>query len=235
MVPAGEVVDSVIEQIKPKLKPKTIIIDGGNSLFTDTIKRAINLEKQKIFYLDCGTSGGLKGKEIGFSLMVGGDKNAYEKITPIFDAIAAPSGYAHMGPSGSGHYVKMVHNGIEYAILQAFGDGFNLLKNGHYKNLDLKTIARVWSNGAVIRSWVVELLHEIFSKITDFEQISGKIGENLTGRWTLEEANKQKIDFEILEKALTKRSWSRKTGGDFSTKLVALLRNKFGGHKLEKP
>jgi 6-phosphogluconate dehydrogenase len=233
MLPAGDVIDKVISQIKPHTKSGTIIVDGGNSLFTNTIRRAKDLEKNKISFLDCGTSGGLRGEEIGFSLMIGGEKNSYEKLTPIFDAIATPNGYAYMGESGAGHYVKMVHNGIEYVVLQAFADGFNLLKNGHYKNLELKNISGVWQNGSIIRSFIVELLNEIFSEITDFASVPGKIGENLTGQWALEEANKHKIDFGLLKNALNKREWSRQTGGDFSTKLVALLRKKFGGHMLQ--
>jgi 6-phosphogluconate dehydrogenase len=233
MVPAGKPVDDVINQISDALEEKSIIIDGGNSRFSDSVRRAKELEQKDIFFLDCGTSGGLKGKTIGFSLMIGGEKEAYEKATNVFQAVAAPNGHAYMGPSGSGHYVKMIHNGVEYALLQAYADGFDLLKNNdQFKNLDLKKIATVWKNGSVIRSWIVELLEEIFSQKLDFEKISGAIGENLTGRWTLEEANKQSVSMELLEKALEIRQWSRDTGGNFSTKLVALLRNKFGGHPL---
>ena len=243
MVPAGKAVDTILEQIKDYLTPETIIIDGGNSLFTDTIRRANDLSQKNIFYLDCGTSGGLYGKKNGFSLMIGGNEDAYKKVEPIFKAIAAPSGYTYTGPSGSGHYTKMIHNGIEYVILQAIADGCNLLKNGYYKDLSIEKITGVWSNGSVIRSWIMELLHEIFkvshsTKVppsreeNQFDSISGAIGENLTGKWALEEAKKQNIDWKLLEQALEKRQWSRETGGDFSTKIVALLRNKFGGHKL---
>lgn len=233
MVPAGKIVDEVLTQLSPHLPPKTIIVDGGNSNFHDTIKRAEELAHKNVLFVDCGTSGGLHGKEIGFSLMVGGDKQAYETIEPLLKSIAAPNGYAYMGPSGAGHYVKIIHNGIEYALLQAYANGFNLLTHGHYDNLDPEAIARVWSNGSVIRSWITELLHEIFAQNPDFTQISGAIGENKTGQWTLEEANKQQVDMPLLKSALETRKWSRETGGNYATKIVALLRNAFGGHEVK--
>lgn len=232
MVPAGKIVDDVITQLKPHLKPKTILIDGGNSHFPDTINRAKELEKDGFSLLDCGTSGGVRGREIGFSLMIGGDKKSFEKAEKIFAAIATPNGYAHLGPAGAGHYVKMIHNGIEYAILQSYADGFNLLKHGEYNNLDLHKIATVWNNGSVIRSWICELIQEIFEQSQEFTKISGKVGENLTGQWTLLEANKQNISMDLLQAALKTRKWSRETGGNYATKLIALLRKKFGGHQL---
>jgi len=233
MVPAGKIVDDVLEQIVPHVQPKTIIIDGGNSHFPDTVRRAQALAKKNIFYLDCGTSGGLKGKEIGFSLMIGGNEQAYKKAETIFAAIAAPSGYGYMGPSGAGHYVKMVHNGIEYSLLQSYAEGLNLLKHGSYKNLDLALVTQVWSNGSVIRSWIVDLLQEIFATDQDFATISGAIGENFTGQWTLAEAKKQNIDMSLLQHSLKVRALSRESGGDYATKLIALLRNKFGGHPIK--
>ncbi|MBU1007837.1 decarboxylating 6-phosphogluconate dehydrogenase [Candidatus Dependentiae bacterium] len=234
MVPAGKVIDSVIAQIKSNVKESSIIIDGGNSHFQDTIRRSQELAKDNIFLLDCGTSGGLRGSDIGFSLMIGGDHNSYKKAEPIFKAIAAPNGYAYLGPSGAGHYVKTVHNGVEYVILQSYADGFNLLKHGQYKDLDLHKISKVWNNGSVIRSWICELLEEIFAQDQSFTDISGFIDENLTGQWTIEEANKQNISMKLLEISLEIRAQSRQTGGDYATKIVALLRNKFGGHEVKK-
>lgn len=234
MVPAGKPVDDVLEQLKPHLTPNTIIVDGGNSHFPDTVRRCKELEVLGVSYLDCGTSGGLKGREIGFSLMVGGDKEAYKKTESFLQAIAAPGGYEHMGPSGAGHYVKMVHNGIEYAILQSYAEGLHLLRAGSYKDLDLAKITGVWKNGSVIRSWIVDLLEEIFVENPDFEKISGAIGENLTGQWTLQEAEKQNVPMILLKDALAIRAWSRKESGNFGTKIVALLRNKFGGHPIEE-
>ncbi|HBS47868.1 TPA: decarboxylating 6-phosphogluconate dehydrogenase [Candidatus Dependentiae bacterium] len=234
MVPAGKIVDETIEKLLPHLKKDSIIIDGGNSNFEDSIRRYNFLKKHQINFVDCGTSGGLHGRENGFSLMVGGDQNIFEKLKPIFQAITAKNGYEHIGPAGAGHYVKMVHNGIEYALLQAYGEGFNLLKNGHYKNLDLEKIASVWNHGSIIRSWILNLSVEIFKEDQELKNISGEIGENLTGRWTEQEAEKQNIPLDLIKKSLDIREWSRKSGGNYATKVVAMLRNKFGGHEVKK-
>jgi 6-phosphogluconate dehydrogenase len=233
MVPAGKIVDQTIKKLKTNLKKEAIIIDGGNSNFKDSIRRAKSLEKQKIYFLDCGTSGGLHGKKMGFSLMVGGDAKIYKKMQPVFKAISAKDGYAYMGPSGSGHYVKMIHNGIEYALLQSYAEGFNLLKNGKFKNLNLEKISNVWGHGSVIRSWILELLHNVFKKDQDLKNISGEIGENLTGRWSLQEAKKQKIPLDLVERSLKIRELSRESGGNYATKIVSMLRNQFGGHPLK--
>ncbi|MFH0898335.1 MAG: decarboxylating 6-phosphogluconate dehydrogenase [bacterium] len=234
MIPEGDSLDCVIEKLSFCAQPGDIIVDGGNSFFENTIRRHAMLAKKNIYYLDCGTSGGIKGKEIGFSLMIGGEQKIFEKLEPLFKAIAAPHGYGYMGPSGAGHYVKMVHNGVEYSLLQAYAEGFHVLKTGHYKDLDFEKITQVWSNGSVIRSWIVDLLHDIFSRDQDFKSISGEIGENMTGRWAIEEAHKQKISMDLLERALQIREESRKTGGDYATKIVAMLRNAFGGHEVKK-
>lgn len=232
MVPAGEIVDAVLNDLKPSLQEGDIVIDGGNSHFPDSVRRAQELAQQKINFLDCGTSGGLLGREIGFCLMVGGDKVAYEKVTPILKSVAAPNGYEHVGPAGAGHYVKMAHNGIEYALLQAYAEGFHLLKNGEYKNLDMEQIAGLWRNGAVIRSWLLDLAHNVFKKDQELKNISGEIAESGTGRWTVDEAHKQKIPVDLIERALAIRAESRKMGGSYATKVVALLRNQFGGHSV---
>ncbi len=238
MVPAGKPVDDVlnvlIETFKHQDSIKNIIIDGGNSNFQDSIRRSQLLEQKNIFFLDCGTSGGIHGKELGFSLMIGGNKDIYTQIEPLFKAIASPLGYAYMGPTGAGHYVKMVHNGIEYALLQSYAEGFRLLKEGHYKNLDLEKISHVWQNGSIIRSWILDLTNKIFKQDQKFNNISGEIEENLTGRWTLQEAQKQNIPIDLIQRALEIRKESRQTGGNYATKIVALLRNQFGGHQVKK-
>ena len=234
MVPAGKTVDMILEQLTQIMQPKSIVIDGGNSHFKDSIKRAQHLEQHSFNFLDCGTSGGIHGETEGFSLMIGGNQKIFKQIESIFQAIASPQGYAHMGPAGSGHYVKMVHNGIEYALLQSYAEGLHLLKEGHYKNLDLQKITNVWNHSSVIRSWILQLLEEIFTQEKNIESISGEIEENNTGRWTLEEARKQNIPTHLIEKSLEIRSWSRKNGGNYGTKLVALLRKYFGGHKTKK-
>ena len=233
MVPAGKAVDTVIAELIPLVKKETIIIDGGNSFYQNSVRRHDLLLKHGIAFLDCGTSGGLHGRDDGFSLMIGGDKDAYARCEPIFKAIAAPGGYARVGPSGAGHYVKMTHNGIEYALLQAYAEGFHLLKDGTYKDLDLEKISEIWNNGSIIRSRILKLTRDIFAAHTDFDEISGAIGENKTGLWTVEEAARQGVPVDLIERALAIRGESRVTGGNYATKLVALLRKEFGGHPVE--
>ena len=234
MVPAGKPVDEVIDELRPGLKAGDIVIDGGNSHFPDSVRRYAQLQQLKVHFVDCGVSGGLKGREIGFSIMVGGDKQIFEHLIPIFEALSAPDGFGYMGPAGAGHYVKMIHNGVEYALLQAYAEGFHLLQEGRYNNLDLEKIARVWSNGSVIRSWIVELCEEIFNENPNLTDVPGAIGENLPGRLTQQEAHEQRVPIRMIDDSLDIREWSRETGGNFGTKVVAMLRNKFGGHKLEK-
>ena len=234
MIPAGELIDKVLQQLQPSLQPGDIIIDGGNSHFFDSVRRAKLLKKKSIHYIDCGTSGGIAGKIKGFSLMVGGDEKIYNIIEPILKALAAPGGYGYMGPSGAGHYVKMIHNGIEYAVLQSYAEGFNLLDNGSYNNLDLEKISKVWSHGSIIRSWILDLAHKIFKKDQELDSVGGQIQESGTGRWVVEEAYAKKIPAVLIEDALTIREWSRTTGGNYATKVVALLRHAFGGHAITK-
>jgi 6-phosphogluconate dehydrogenase len=234
MVPAGDPVDEVINELTKHIKSGAVIIDGGNSNFKDSVRRYKALKSKNIDFIDCGTSGGLQGKDIGFSLMIGGDKEAFEKLDPVFKSIAAPEGYAYMGPAGAGHYVKMIHNGIEYALLQSYAEGFQLLKEGRYKDLDLEKISSVWNHGSIIRSWILELAHEVFAQDQNLTEISGKIGENKTGRWTLDEAKEQNVPVDLIERSLQIRAASRQTGGNYATKVVAMIRNRFGGHPLAK-
>jgi len=229
MIPAGPLIDQTIAALGT-LRPGVIIVDGGNSNFNDSRKRAAALAQKKIPFLDCGTSGGVHGQEHGFCLMVGGDYHAYQAIEPLLKVIAMKDGYGYMGPSGAGHYVKMVHNGIEYGLLQAYAEGFDLLRNGDYKDLDLEKISRVWLHGAVIRSWLLELAHDIFKEDQMFGSVSGAIQEGGTGAWTVENAHKNKVLVPVIATSLEVREWSRKTGGNFATKLIALLRHAFGGH-----
>ncbi len=235
MVPAGDITDNVINELSQKLKPGSIIIDGGNSNFHKTKKRYALLKERNINLLDCGTSGGVAGKLGGYSLMIGGDKDVFEKTEEIFKSIAAPNGYNYMGPAGAGHYVKMIHNGVEYSLLQSYAEGFDLLKNNtNYQNLDLETITDTWLNGSVIRSWILELCKNIFAQDQKLNSISGSIGENQTGRWTIDEANKQSVPMDLLKKSLEIRKESRETGGNYGTKIVAMLRHQFGGHLIRK-
>jgi len=234
MVPV-EAVDSIIEKIRQQAKPGTIVIDGGNSKFSDSQKRYELLKNHNINFLDCGTSGGIWGKEKGFCLMVGGDRQYFDTIVPYFEIIAAVNAVLYTGPSGSGHYVKMVHNGIEYGIMQAYAEGFHLLHDGEFKEkLDLEKVAAVWNNGSVIRSWLLQLTHDIFKEQNDFDAISGFAAESGMGKWTIEEGKKQHIQTPVIEAAYDVRLESQKTGGNFATKIIALLRNKFGGHAVKK-
>ena len=236
MLPSGEIIDTVLNTLMPHLKKDDIIIDGGNSKFTDSIRRAKDLEKRGIFFLDCGTSGGLQGREFGFSLMIGGDEAAYTKVHSLLEAIAAPGALGLVGPSGAGHYVKMVHNGIEYGLLEAYAEGFQLIKEGNFKSSDpdLEQISRIWSSGSIIRSWILDLAHGVFEKDQEFHDISGAIGQNGTGKWTVENAHENNIPLPVIEEALKVRALSEKTGGNYATKIVALLRHAFGGHEVKK-
>ncbi len=234
MVPAGKPVDDVIAVLKPHLKAEDIIIDGGNSHFKDSVRRYEDLKKINVHFLDCGTSGGVHGKDLGFSLMIGGDQADFLAIEPIFKSLAADQGYAYLGQSGSGHYVKMVHNGVEYALLQAYAEGFQLLKEGAYKDLDLEKVCQVWNGGSIVRSWIVELARQVFEKDQDLTTIGGQIEENKTGQWTVDEARERMVPVKTLEQALAIRAWSRETGGNYATKVVAMLRNQFGGHSVKK-
>jgi len=236
MIPAGEIVDFVIKELVPHLKEGDIIVDGGNSHFPDTQRRAEMLQAYGILFVDCGTSGGLFGRAQGFSLMVGGDRGAYTKIHPLLTALAAPGGVAHVGPSGAGHYVKMVHNGIEYGVMQAYAEGFSLIKNGSFKEevLDLQEISRVWQHGSIIRSYLLDLAHEVFRKDQELHRISGEVAEGGTGLWTVEDAQEHDVAMPVIASTLNTREWSRETGGNYMTKIIAMLRKEFGGHLVEK-
>ena len=236
MVPSGDPVDGVINQLLPTLQAGDILIDGGNSNYKDSIRRATSLADKKIFFLDCGTSGGVHGRAHGFCLMIGGDKAAYLQIHPLLVAIASPDGITHVGPSGAGHYVKMIHNGIEYGLLQAYAEGFHLIKEGTFKDahINLEELSRVWNDSSIIRSFILELAHNVFVADQDLDTISGDIGGGSTGRWTIEEAHEQNIPAQVIEKSLEIRDESQKTGGNYATKIVAMLRNQFGGHTVTK-
>lgn len=232
MVPQGDLVDTVIGQLRFAFKSGDIIIDGGNSKFSDSMRRAQELIKSDIFFIDCGTSGGIHGRENGFCLMVGGDKAAYNKIVPLLESVATSGGYAYVGPSGAGHYVKMVHNGIEYALLQAYAEGFHILKNGEFESshLDLEKIASLWNHGSVIRSWILDLVRDVMHDDQNLDDIAGNVASTGMGKWTVEQAHKFDIPVPVIEESLKVREWSEKTGGNYATKIVACLRNKFGGH-----
>jgi len=231
MVPAGNPVDAALDELAPHIDQEDVVVDGGNSNFKDSVERAERLEAR---YLDCGTSGGPAGAELGFSLMVGGPEGAYQELEPVFDAVATgPEGHERMGPAGAGHYVKMVHNGIEYALMQAYGEGFELLAEGRY-DLDLESIARTWTNGAVVRSWLLELAEESFREEgSDLGDVADYVAGGSTGTWTMQEALEQEVPLPIIYQALSERFASR-SGPRLSRQLANRLRYGFGRHEVKR-
>ena len=231
MVPAGDAVDAALSDLEPLLTDDDVVVDGGNSHFEDSVRRA---ESTDAAYLDCGTSGGPAGAELGFSLMVGGPEWAYDELAPVFDAVATgPAGHDRMGPAGSGHYVKMVHNGVEYALMQAYGEGFELLHEGRY-DLDLETVARTWNNGAVIRSWLLELCEEAFEEEgSDLGDVADYVAGGSTGTWTVQESLEQEVAVPLIYEALAERFDSR-TASKFSRRLANRLRYGFGRHEVQR-
>lgn len=232
MVPAGDAVDATLEELDGHLESEDIVVDGGNSSFEDSVRRA---EACSAAYLDCGTSGGPAGAELGFSLMVGGPEWAYDELVPVFDAVATgPDGHERMGPAGSGHYVKMIHNGVEYALMQTYGEGFELLHEGRY-DLDLENVASVWNNGAVIRSWLLELCEEAFREEgSDLGDVADRIEGGSTGTWTVQEALEQEVPLPLIYTALSERFGSRADDGRFSRRLANRLRYGFGRHDVSR-
>jgi len=229
-VPAGKITSDVIENLCTQLQPGSIIIDGGNSNFHDSVRHYELCKQKNISFLDCGTSGGLHGRQLGFSLMVGGDEAPYRECIEYFKAVAASHGFGHVGPAGSGHYVKMIHNGIEYGMMQAYAEGLHLIAKGRYNDLDMAQITGIWEHGSIIRSWLLKLIHEIYSRSEPIEKIDGAIAEGGTGRWTVEEALSQQIPLDVIAKSLAIREASRATGGNYGTQLIQLVRHEFGGH-----
>ncbi|MFB6360903.1 MAG: phosphogluconate dehydrogenase (NAD(+)-dependent, decarboxylating) [Halobacteriales archaeon] len=231
MLPAGDPVDETLEALAPVLSGDDVVVDAGNSHFADSVRRA---DACPAAYLDCGTSGGPAGAELGFSLMVGGPAEAYRAMDPVFDDIAAgPDGHAYLGPSGAGHYAKMVHNGIEYALMQAYGEGFELLAEGRY-DYDLEAVARVWNQGGVVRSFLLELCEAAFrAEGNDLGDVADHVGGGSTGTWTVQEALEQEVPVPLIYAALAERHASRTDDdGRFSRRLANRLRHGFGGHEV---
>ena len=234
LIPAGQMVTDTITHLSDLLPKESTVIDAGNSHFSDALKHAEILQKKNIQFLDCGTSGGIHGKENGFCLMIGGNKDVYKKIETQLQAVAQENGYAHVGPTSTGHLVKMVHNGIEYGIMQAYAEGLSLLKTEIIQNhtLDLEKITGLWSHGSIIRSWLLELTNAALKKHgQSLEHLSGMVESNGMGQWTVDRAEQKKVSVDVIKIALQKRYESVKNGGDYASKLVALMRNEFGGHR----
>jgi 6-phosphogluconate dehydrogenase len=232
MIPAGEITEKAFQQLLQILEPGDTIVDGGNSNFHDSQRRYKEARKQKISFVDVGVSGGIWGLEVGFCLMAGGDKAAVKRLEPILHALAPEDGYAHVGPSGAGHFVKMVHNGIEYGLMEAYAEGFEVMERSEFP-LDLHEIAGIWRYGSVVRSWLLDLLHAAFEKEgAHLEDIRGYVEDSGEGRWTIAEAIAEDVPVPVITAALFSRFASRQDES-FAAKVSAALRNQFGGHAVQ--
>jgi 6-phosphogluconate dehydrogenase len=233
-VPSGAATDAMIEQVAAVLQPGDVIIDAGNSRFHDSKRHAAELEQRGLEWLDMGVSGGIWGLEVGFCAMLGGKREVFERFEPVVQTLAPTGGYLYCGEAGAGHYTKMVHNGIEYGIMQAYGEGFDILHAGEY-DLDMAAVARVWNNGSVIRSWLLELAGDAFEKEgNDLEDITGWVADSGEGRWTVAEAIDHDVPAPIITLSLLQRLRSRRAPDSYADRVLAALRNEFGGHALKE-
>ncbi len=231
MIPAGDPTEQMIKELKGLLKEGDLIVDGGNSNFRDSMRRGAELEKQGLLFMDAGTSGGIWGLKIGYCLMVGGSDEALRHIEPALKTLAPEDGYAHVGPVGAGHFTKMVHNGIEYAMLQAYAEGFEILEASQF-DLDLHQLAALWNHGSVVRSWLLELAESAFAKDPDLSQIRGYVEDSGEGRWTVFEAINENVPAPAIAASLFARFASRQEDS-FGMRVIAALRNEFGGHAVK--
>ncbi|MCL6480970.1 MAG: decarboxylating 6-phosphogluconate dehydrogenase [Firmicutes bacterium] len=231
MVPAGKPTEEIITQLSDLLEPGDMVVDGANSFYQDSIARYEKLKKKNIHFLDVGVSGGIWGLEMGYCLMIGGERAPYERAEPLFRSLAPAAGYAHVGGPGAGHFVKMVHNGIEYGLMQAYAEGFELLRASGY-NLQLQQIAHLWNHGSVIRSWLLELAELAFRNDPDLDTIQGYVEDSGMGRWTVAEAIARGVPVPAITLALQMRLRSRQPES-FQAKVLAALRHQFGGHAVK--
>lgn len=232
MVPAGNIVDVIIGNLKNYLKADDIIIDGGNSHYKDTLARARDLEKQGIHLLDCGTSGGIDGALNGVCVMIGGKKEVFDICEPIFKSISVPNGFLYCGKSGSGHFTKMIHNGIEYGMMQSIAEGLEVLHK-YDSEVNLAAVSKVWNHGSVVRSWLMELTQHALEKDKNLESIKGIMHSSGEGKWTVETALELGVPTPVITMSLLTRYRSQQDD-TFAGKVVAALRNEFGGHAVEK-
>ena len=232
MVPSGQPTEDTVQAVAALLKPGDTIIDGGNTKFHDDVRRAADLKTKGIHYVDAGTSGGVWGLKIGYCLMIGGDKEPVKRLEPIFKTLAPENGWAHMGGHGSGHYVKMVHNGIEYSMMQGYAEGFELMAKSTY-NLDLAKIADLWMHGSVVRSWLLELAADALAQDPRLDQLKGYVQDSGEGRWMVLDAIEKDVAVPTLTAALFTRFRSRQQD-TFAEKMLAALRNAFGGHAVRR-
>jgi 6-phosphogluconate dehydrogenase len=232
MVPSGDVTEQVILEVMEYLSSGDIVIDGGNSNFHDTQRRAAHLSSKSLRFLDAGTSGGIWGLKVGYCLMVGGDRAAFEHLEPALKTLAPPAGYLYTGAAGSGHFTKMVHNGIEYGMMQAYAEGFELLRASGF-DLDLRAVSHLWNQGSVVRSWLLELAELAFEKDPALDSLKGYVEDSGEGRWTVQECIDRAVPAPVLALSVLMRFRSRQEES-FSMKVLAALRNEFGGHAVKK-
>jgi 6-phosphogluconate dehydrogenase len=232
MVPAGNATESVVSELAELLSPGDLIIDGGNSHYKDSVRRGEGLAKRKIGFLDIGTSGGIWGRQEGYCMMVGGLRDHVDLLRPILDTLAPPDGWAHVGPGGSGHFVKMVHNGIEYGLMEAYAEGFEVMYKSKFP-IDLHQVCRVWNHGSVIRSWLLELAEGLFETEHDLRGIQPYVEDSGEGRWTIHAAMEADAPVPVIAAALFARFASRDPV-NFSARFAAGLRNQFGGHTIQR-
>ncbi|KAF1726075.1 MAG: decarboxylating 6-phosphogluconate dehydrogenase [Pseudoxanthomonas sp.] len=235
MVPAGQVVDDTIAQLRPLLAAGDTVIDGGNSNYKDTQRRGAQLADAGIHYIDCGTSGGVWGLAEGYSLMIGGDADAVARLQPVFATLAPTpqTGWGHVGPSGAGHFAKMIHNGIEYGMMQAYAEGFAILKHKQTMDFDLGALAEIWRHGSVVRSWLLDLTADALKKNPQMDGIAPYVADSGEGRWTVAEAIDLNVSAPVITLSLLERLRSR-DDDSYADKLLAAMRNEFGGHAVKQ-
>jgi len=232
MVPAGDVTNEIVREAARELKPGDIIIDGGNSNYKNSIGLSEELKKNKIHFFDCGTSGGIWGLKNGYCLMIGGPEEVFSQLEPIFKSLAPQNGYLRTGPAGAGHFVKMIHNGIEYGLLQAYAEGFQIMEASDYK-LDFEKISQLWNQGSVVRSWLLELAEDAFKKDPKLKGLKGYVEDSGEGRLMVEDAIEKNVPAPVITLSLLARLRSRQEDS-FGDKVIAALRNEFGGHAVKK-
>ena len=235
MVPQGKPVDETIAKLTPLLNPDDILIDGGNSNYKDTMRRHSEVAAKGFHFVDVGTSGGVWGLKEGYSMMIGGDKEPVEYLRPIFETLAPASdkGWGHVGPGGAGHFVKMIHNGIEYGMMQAYAEGFTILEKKEELDLNLPQIAEIWRYGSVVRSWRLDLTADALSKNPSLEGLEAYVEDSGEGRWTVIEAIDLNVSAPIITESLMRRIRSREEN-NFTDRMLAIMRNEFGGHAVKK-
>ena len=232
MVPAGDATQGVIDTLAERLEPGDVLVDGGNSLYKDSVRRHASLAARGIRFVDAGTSGGIWGLRIGYCLMVGGEPEAVAVVEPALRTLAPPDGWLHVGPPGAGHFVKMIHNGIEYGMLQAYAEGFEILQASEYP-IDLQAVSHLWNQGSVIRSWLLELAESAFEKDADLSGIRGYVEDSGEGRWTVQTAIDLDVPAPVITDSLLARFRSRQSES-FSAQVIAALRAEFGGHAVKR-